>query len=121
MSPFVGWFLLVSAYTKRSPLLMAFMPLVLIRLLEGLFSGRTILQKTCSLGDDWRCSIFGVDIENFFDEDQWRIADGDQLLAHLDIVQILDKSGYVGRCSGLRAIDVRRHLRSSLPRRELSY
>ena len=32
MSPFIGWFLFVSAYTKRSPLLMAFLPLVLIHL-----------------------------------------------------------------------------------------
>ena len=37
MSPFVGWFLFVSAYTKRSPFLMAFMPLVLIPLLEVIF------------------------------------------------------------------------------------
>ena len=33
-SPFIGWFLFVSAWTKRSPLLMAFLPLVLLPTLE---------------------------------------------------------------------------------------
>ena len=37
MSPFVAWFLFVSAWTKRAPLLMAFMPLILIPLLEWIF------------------------------------------------------------------------------------
>jgi ABC-2 type transport system permease protein len=35
--PFVGWFLCVSAYTKRSPLLMAFLPLALLPLIEWIF------------------------------------------------------------------------------------
>jgi ABC-2 type transport system permease protein len=30
LSPFIGWFLLVSAYTKRSPLLAAFLPIILL-------------------------------------------------------------------------------------------
>jgi len=33
-APFFGWFLLVSAYTKRSPMLMAFLPPVLLPMLE---------------------------------------------------------------------------------------
>ena len=46
MSPFIGWFLLVSAYTKRSPLLMAFMPLILIGLLEGIiFRSHCLCRK----------------------------------------------------------------------------
>jgi ABC-2 type transport system permease protein len=33
-SPFIGWLLFVSAWTKRSPLLMAFLPLMLVPTLE---------------------------------------------------------------------------------------
>ena len=43
LSPFVGWFLLVSAYTKRSPLLMAVLPILLLPLLERIILGSTLL------------------------------------------------------------------------------
>ena len=46
MSPFVGWFLFVSAFTKRAPLLMAFMPLVLIPLLEVIFLRSSVFAET---------------------------------------------------------------------------
>jgi ABC-2 type transport system permease protein len=36
LSPFVGWFLFVSAFTKRSPLLTAFLPLLVLPMLENL-------------------------------------------------------------------------------------
>ena len=34
LSPFVGWFLFVSAFTKRSPVLMAALPIVILPMLE---------------------------------------------------------------------------------------
>jgi len=34
LSPFIGWFLFVSAYTKRSPFLTAFLPIVVLPMLE---------------------------------------------------------------------------------------
>ena len=34
LSPFIGWFLFVSAYAKRSPFLTAFLPLAILPLLE---------------------------------------------------------------------------------------
>ena len=56
MSPFVGWFLLVSAYTKRSPILMAFMPLVLIGLLEGIiFRTHIFADNVLGRGDGGCC------------------------------------------------------------------
>ena len=90
MSPFIGWFLLVSAYTKRSPLLMAFMPLILIGLLEGIIL-RTHVFAENVLGRGDGLPIFrAVDIERFFDEEQWRVGEGaTSLLQHLDIVQFL--------------------------------
>jgi ABC-2 type transport system permease protein len=39
LSPFVGWFLLVSAYAKRSPLLVAFLPIILLPMVERIFLG----------------------------------------------------------------------------------
>ena len=90
MSPFVGWFLLVAAYTKRSPLLMAFMPLILIGLLEGIiFRSHVFADNVLARGDGLPLFRIG-DIERFFDEDQWRIADdATSLLVHLDVVQFL--------------------------------
>ena len=37
LSPFVGWFLFVSAFTKRSPLLIAALPIFLLPLFEQIF------------------------------------------------------------------------------------
>lgn len=39
MAPFIGWFLLVSAYTKRSPFLMAFLPIIVLPMLERIIVG----------------------------------------------------------------------------------
>lgn len=36
LSPFIGWFLFVSAYTKRSPFLTAFLPLAILPMLENM-------------------------------------------------------------------------------------
>ena len=90
MSPFIGWFLLVSAYTKRSPLLMAFMPLILLGLLEGIIL-RThyFAENVLARGDGMPIFRIG-NIERFFDEEQWTVAEGaTSLLSHLDVVQFV--------------------------------
>ncbi len=90
MSPFIGWFLFVSAYTKRSPLLMAFMPLVLIALLEKIILRTHIFAEYVLGRADEMPLIRTENVERFFDEEQWRIAEGaTHLLVHLDIVQFL--------------------------------
>jgi ABC-2 type transport system permease protein len=45
LSPFIGWFLFVSAFTKRSPLLVAAMPIVLLPMFEKLFFGSSMLAE----------------------------------------------------------------------------
>lgn len=45
LSPFVGWFLLVSAYTKRSPFLVAFLPIAVLPLLEGILFDSSVLAE----------------------------------------------------------------------------
>lgn len=69
-SPFIGWFLFVSAWTKRSPLLTAFLPLIVLPTLE------TIILPTHLLWDamgtrftNWPM-FSGIDPEVFFDEDK---------------------------------------------------
>lgn len=90
MSPFIGWFLFVSAYTKRSPLLMAFMPLFLLALLEKIILRTHVFAEHVLGRGDGTPLIRTDNIERFFDEEQWRIAEGaTSLLAHLDIVQFL--------------------------------
>jgi ABC-2 type transport system permease protein len=46
LSPFLGWFLFVSAFTKRSPLLVAALPIVLLPLFEKLFFNSTVVAET---------------------------------------------------------------------------
>lgn len=41
-SPFIGWFLFVSAFTKRSPMLMAFLPIAMLPILEKLLFDSTV-------------------------------------------------------------------------------
>lgn len=45
LSPFVGWFLFVSAFTKRSPLLTAALPIVLLPMLEKIFFGSAVMAE----------------------------------------------------------------------------
>ena len=90
MSPFVGWFLFVSAYTKRSPLLMAFMPLVLIPLLEVIFL-RSSMFVEAVFGRGGMIPLFrGMDLGAFFDEDKLRVNEEFvSLLAQLDVMKFL--------------------------------
>lgn len=45
LSPFIGWFLLVSAYTKRSPFLVAFLPIAILPLLEKMIFDSTVFAQ----------------------------------------------------------------------------
>lgn len=93
MSPFIGWFLFVSAYTKRSPLLMAFMPLFLLALLEKIILRTHVFAEHVLGRGDGMPLIRTDNIKRFFDEEQWRIAEGaTSLLVHLDIVRFLTSS-----------------------------
>lgn len=45
LSPYVGWFLFVSAFTKRSPLLMAFLPIAMLPILEKILFDSTVFAE----------------------------------------------------------------------------
>lgn len=90
MSPFIAWFLFVSGWTKRAPLLMAFMPLILVPLLEWIFL-RTRFFASAVLDRGDAIPLFRtLDFESFFEEEHWRSGlDSISLLGHLDVVQFL--------------------------------
>jgi ABC-2 type transport system permease protein len=64
LSPFVGWFLFVSAFTKRSPLLMASLPIAILPILEG------IVFKTSVFAEAFFVRSFKIPLlpgwENFY-------------------------------------------------------
>ncbi|MGW8369123.1 MAG: hypothetical protein ACWGPN_10645 [Gammaproteobacteria bacterium] len=90
MSPFIGWFLFVSAFTKRSPLLMAFMPLILVPIIEWIFF-RSKMFASAVFGRGEMIPLFHeMDIERFFDEDRMQVNEEVvSLLAHIDIGKFL--------------------------------
>jgi ABC-2 type transport system permease protein len=45
LSPFIGWFLLISAFTKRSPFLVAFLPFAILPLLEKMLFDSTVFVE----------------------------------------------------------------------------
>jgi len=85
MSPFIGWFLFVSSYTKRAPLLMAFMPLVVIPLLEGIFLRSSIFAE--AVLDRGGIPLFrSMDFEAMIENEEWRFSDNvSSLLAQIDL------------------------------------
>ncbi|NNF40775.1 MAG: hypothetical protein HKN64_05305 [Woeseiaceae bacterium] len=97
MSPFVGWLLFVSAFTKRSPLLMAFMPLVLIPLLELIFLRSSVFAEAVFTRRGMLPLFRGMDMEAFFDEKSLHVnEDIASLLAHLDVMQFLSSPSMWG-------------------------
>jgi len=85
MSPFVGWFLFVSAYTKRAPLLMAFLPLVLIPMIEGIFM-RSAHFAEAVWGRGARIPLFsGVDVEAMLEDKMHLREDMISLLSVIDL------------------------------------
>jgi ABC-2 type transport system permease protein len=68
-SPLIGWFLFVSAYAKRGPFLMAFLPLVILPMLEKILIGTSALGEAFSA----RTLPYGLfrelDPRTLFDED----------------------------------------------------
>jgi ABC-2 type transport system permease protein len=90
MSPFVGWFLFVSAFTKRMPMLMAFMPLILMPLIEYIVFRTHYFAEAVGGRSDLMPLFRGMDLEGFFDEDRLRVnEEAISLLAHVDLAQYL--------------------------------
>lgn len=94
LSPFIGWFLFVSAWTKRSPLLTAFLPMVIVPILEYFilrthFIGDAIESRVSAL------PLFGDFDASIFDDDSLRemTADSVSILAHIDLLGFVASPG----------------------------
>jgi len=60
LSPFVGWFLFVSAFTKRAPFLTAFMPLILLPMIEMILLPSSYLAR--AFADRTKLPLFSFDV-----------------------------------------------------------
>jgi ABC-2 type transport system permease protein len=90
MSPFIGWFLLVSAWTKRMPLLVAFMPIIVVPLLEWIVFRTRFFASAVGERNDNLPIFRGMDVEDFFEDKEWMHSIQElRLLEFLDIGKFL--------------------------------
>jgi ABC-2 type transport system permease protein len=93
MSPFVGWFVFVSAFTKRSPLLVAALPIVLLPILEKLFFGSAVMADALFVRSIKMPLFANIDnMELLFQEgdDIARLAE-----TELSLVSLMDVGGFL--------------------------
>lgn len=88
-SPFIGWLLFVSAFTKRSPFLMAVLPLFILPMLEKILIGTTTIAEAFYIRAFKMPLFSGVDPEDFFNEDSHSLSEA------ISLFDLLDLSGFV--------------------------
>ncbi|MDH3746713.1 MAG: ABC-2 transporter permease [Gammaproteobacteria bacterium] len=91
LSPFIGWFLFVSAYTKRSPLLLAFLPIFIVPMLEAMLPGRSHLLFNAIFVRTFKVPLFNVDEFSWFGDDM-RFSMAEEtisMLGSLDLTKFL--------------------------------
>ncbi len=90
MSPFLGWFLFVSAFTKRSPLLVAFLPILVVPMLERIIFGSAIFSEAIFVRTGKMPLFRGMESADFFDEDKLSVSgEAISLLARIDLARFL--------------------------------
>ena len=96
LSPFVGWFLLVSAYTKRSPLLFATLPIIVLPMLEKSILKSSLLADALFVRTANMPIYYGdVGFDSLFSKETLMTASehGISLVAMLDVGGFLTSSG----------------------------
>jgi ABC-2 type transport system permease protein len=95
MSPFIAWFLFVSTWAKRMPILMAFMPPIVLGLLEWIVFRTQYFLTTIGDRGDMRPLFHSMSLETFFEEEQWREGmENISLLQHIDLVGFVTDRGF---------------------------
>jgi ABC-2 type transport system permease protein len=95
MSPFIAWFLFVSTWAKRMPILMAFMPPIVLGLLEWIVFRTQYFLTTIGDRGDMRPLFHSMSLERFFEEEQWREGmENISLLQHIDLVGFVTDPGF---------------------------
>ena len=95
LSPFIGWFLLVSAYTRRSPLLMAMLPIIILPMLERSILNSTLLFDALVVRSANIPIYKNIELEGLFDEKMFQmVGDGGiSIVAMLDVGRFLTSPG----------------------------
>ncbi len=90
LAPFIGWFLFVSAYAKRSPLLVAFLPIFVLPMLERMILGSKFLARAIFVRSG-QMPLFGdIDPRTIFDDDRMRLTtDTVSILSVMDLGKFL--------------------------------
>jgi len=70
LSPFIGWFFFVSAYTRRTPLLLALLPLIILPLMEIALLPTDFLAKAIG-GRFTNMPLAVVGLEDLFENDKF--------------------------------------------------
>lgn len=92
-SPFIGWFLFVSAFAKRSPFLMAVLPLLILPMLEKIFFGSSAIVDAFFIRA-WKMPLFrGFDPSDFFNEEQHTVTEAISLLSLMDLGGFMTSGG----------------------------
>lgn len=95
MSPFIAWFLFVSTWAKRMPILVAFMPPVVLGLLEWIIFRTNYFLTTVGERSDMTPLFHSMNLEAFFEEEQWRDGVANiSLLQHIDLVGFITAPGF---------------------------
>jgi ABC-2 type transport system permease protein len=89
-SPFIGWFLFVSAWAKRSPLLMASLPLIMVPVLEYWVFRTHLVADAMQTRFEQLPMFKGIDPESLFNERELiASADAVSLIGYIDIGKFL--------------------------------
>jgi ABC-2 type transport system permease protein len=102
LSPFVGWLLFVSAFTKRSPLLIAFLPIAVLPLLERIIFKSTVFAEAFFVRSVKMPLFSGLDnLELLFQEGEDFDLVGDTSVSLLSLLDLGRFFGSVSLWSGL--------------------
>ena len=92
ISPLLGWFLFVSAWTKRSPFLTAFLPIAVLPILEYVIFRSSLLGDAIVNRFSMKTMpLFDLDVFRFFDDHDFREAAED----NLSLLSLLDPGKFL--------------------------
>ena len=93
LSPFIGWFLFISAFTKRSPFLTAFLPIAILPMLENMLFDTAVFAEAFFVRSI-KMPLF-IDLRTM----ERLFEDGDNFAlladAHLSLLGLMDLSGFL--------------------------
>ncbi len=95
LSPFIGWFLLVSAYTKRSPLLVAFLPIILLPMLERTLVGTRFFADAIFVRSGKMPLFQGIDTIGLWSEDKEALHELGR--SGITFLSMVDLGGFLAR------------------------